>query len=136
MPIIILVDDGDEDHYLFHRAVNDISNQCIINYANCGNELFDLLYKVTPEFIFLDISPPAEEGLTCLKKLRAQTEYDSIPILMYSSSLKYMEECYSNKANFYIKKSTSYPIILTALKKVLLLKSPGSHPPIEQFVIE
>ena len=73
---------------------------------SCGScdEFFDLLEKVTPQFIFLDVVMPGEDaGISCLKKIRAQPKYDRIPIIMYSVSPSHMQECFKEKADFYLE---------------------------------
>ena len=136
MPLIIFVDDDEDDANLFQKAVNEISNQCVVNYANCARGFFDLLEKVSPEFIFLDIRMPDEDGISCLKKIRAKNKYDSIPIVMYSSSDSFREECFLEKANFYIKKPGTYTEIVAALKKVLEMNATkNKRTPQEQFSI-
>jgi len=122
MPLIIFVDDDEDDAHLFQNAINEISNGCIVSYASCGKDFFDLLEKVSPQFIFLDIKMPDQDGITCLKLIRAQSQYDSIPIIMYSNSEASMEECFLERANFYIKKPVTYAEIVAALKKVIVFR--------------
>ena len=47
-----------------------------------GRELFELLEKVSPELIVLDIMLPDEDGLSILRKLRADSRYADIPVIM------------------------------------------------------
>ena len=99
MPLIIFVDDDEDEAYLFQKAINEISNDCVASFARCGQDFFDLLQSVSPHFIFLDIVLPDEDGISCLKKVRAQKKYDSIPIIMYSDSGSFREECFLEKAD-------------------------------------
>lgn len=50
--------------------------------CSSGKELFALLEKVTPELIVLDIMLPDEDGLSILRKLRSDTRYADIPVIM------------------------------------------------------
>ena len=86
MPLIIFVDDHEDDARLFQKAINEISNQCVVTLAQGSNEFFDLLEKVTPQYIFLDVVMPNEGGISCLKKIRDQRRYDGVPVIMISAN--------------------------------------------------
>ncbi len=60
--------------------------------------------KVCHYLIDYDIHP--ENGVEILKKIKSHSLYKNIPvtILANSDDAKYVEECYANGANFYIKK--------------------------------
>ena len=124
MPLIIFVDDNEADGHLFQTAINEILNDCVVRFARCSKGFFDLLEKVTPEYIFLDIAMPGDDGISCLKKIRAQEKYDSIPIIMYSNSDSFKDECFIEKANFYIKKPETYAELLSALRPIILFNAP------------
>lgn len=47
-----------------------------------GIELFNLLTKEIPELIILDIMLPGEDGMSILKRLRADKRYAGIPVIM------------------------------------------------------
>ncbi len=47
-----------------------------------GRELFALLDKQLPELIVLDIMLPDEDGVSILRRLRADARYKNIPVIM------------------------------------------------------
>lgn len=47
-----------------------------------GRELFALLEKQVPELIVLDIMLPDEDGVSILRRLRADKRYTNIPVIM------------------------------------------------------
>ena len=47
-----------------------------------GRELFALLEKQVPELIVLDIMLPDEDGVSILRRLRADKRYANIPVIM------------------------------------------------------
>ena len=59
---------------------------CTAGYETCGfscaEEVYRALREVTPELILLDIMLPGEDGISILKKLRANSTTAAIPIIM------------------------------------------------------
>lgn len=47
-----------------------------------GAELFEAIQTETPELIVLDIMMPETDGIEVLKKLRADPQYQNIPVIM------------------------------------------------------
>lgn len=50
--------------------------------CNSGKELFALLGRQLPELIVLDIMLPDEDGISILRRLRADKRYAQIPVIM------------------------------------------------------
>ena len=50
--------------------------------CSSGRELFALLEKQLPELIVLDIMLPDEDGVSILRRLRANVRYKNIPVIM------------------------------------------------------
>lgn len=50
--------------------------------CNSGKELFTLLGRQLPELIVLDIMLPDEDGISILRRLRADKRYAQIPVIM------------------------------------------------------
>lgn len=74
---------------MFCEAVAGIGPETECHTAENGIELFDLLSKHKanrPDIIFLDINMPVMNGWECLQQLKNNTQYNSIPIIMYSTS--------------------------------------------------
>ncbi len=51
----------------------------------CADELYTALQLQTPDLILLDIMLPDEDGLSIVKKLRSQSGYKEIPIIIVTA---------------------------------------------------
>lgn len=85
----MLVDDDADDATLFCETLTRTvpGTKCLT--AENGLELFQFLstqYGDRPDVIFLDINMPVMNGWECLIKLKGDSSYNSIPIIMYSTS--------------------------------------------------
>ena len=120
---IIFVDDDQDDLFLLKKALNEIVEEVAIYYARCGMDLLYLLGQRFPDYLVMDINMPSQSGLECLKMLRSQRKYDSIPIVIYSTAGDdaLIAKCYKAKANYFVIKPRSYAQVITVIQKILSL---------------
>ncbi|HXD78557.1 MAG TPA: response regulator [Puia sp.] len=93
MPVVnrkfLLADDDADDASLFCEALSKIATDMECSTAENGAELFEVLsrrYPDKPDVIFLDINMPIMNGWDTLRKLKESSNYQNIPIIMYSTS--------------------------------------------------
>lgn len=119
MPIILMVDDDDEDIYLTQRAFcaqrQDLQFRSVQSYE----DLFDYLHSRgeyqnnslsdLPDVIILDINIPKKNGFEILESLRSDHQHGHIPVVMLTtSSAKHdVQEAYRLGANSYISKTVN-----------------------------
>ncbi len=85
----LLADDDADDADLFCEALASIIPPVECHTAENGLKLFELLSKQDigiPDIIFLDINMPMMDGWECLRMLKGNSDYKSIPTIMYSTS--------------------------------------------------
>ena len=118
---IVLADD-DEDDYLFLKSAAEQSTSPV-SITHVLNWL-ELLRRVSrtplPDIIFLDLNMPVKNGLECLELLRAEQKYDSISIIIYSTSRsrKDIDEAHRLGANYYVVKPSSQAEITRLIEKI------------------
>ncbi|SEP35940.1 Response regulator receiver domain-containing protein [Niastella yeongjuensis] len=86
-------------------------------------ELFDLLSKhnfVNSDVIFLDINMPKIDGWECLKQLKNNPDYNSIPVIIYSTSSakKDIETAYNLGAQLFLSKPEDFRELTKILEVV------------------
>ena len=79
---VLVVDDSS----FFRRRVSEIINNSpaleVIGTANNGQEAIDMVDKLKPDVVTMDIEMPVMDGITAVKKIMAA---NPVPILMFSS---------------------------------------------------
>ena len=117
---ILLVDDDEEEFYIFKLALDlgKIDYHCI--WANGLEQATHLLNELRPDFIFIDINMPRHNGIDCLKKLKQLDFLNNSVFVMYST---YFSEADHDKAlqlgaNICMRKSEN---IKTLMKQLVLL---------------
>src|SRR3954470_9650109 len=114
---VLMAEDDDEDYYIFSLAIKELSFTVVLTRAENGDILLKLLEEKHPDILFLDLLMPCRDGRQCIKEIRANNKYDSIPIIVYTSlsDLKDVEFCYREGSNLYAIK----PATLSELKSIL-----------------
>ena len=136
---VMMAEDDDEDYLIFSLAINELAFTVVLTRAENGDILLKLLDEKHPDILFLDLLMPCRDGRQCLKEIRANRKFDSIPIIVYTSlsDLKEVEFCYREGSNLYAIKPTSLDELKTILTKILTIdwKKLLYFPPRSQFVI-
>lgn len=123
--IVLNVDDDLEDREFFSEALREVDPSITCLLAGSGMEALSLLQQghTLPDFIFLDINMPMMDGKQCLKALKSIPEYQSIPVIMYSTSTDEREiaECYRLGAEDFLIKPHSYEKLVNDLASIFAL---------------
>lgn len=109
----LLADDDADDANLFCEALTQLTPLIECNTVENGEELFELLLKPgidKPDIIFLDINMPIMNGWECLKKLKNNSSFKSIPAIIYSTSSarKDIDKAYSLGAQLFVTKPDDF----------------------------
>ena len=86
-----------------------------------GRELFALLEKQVPELIVLDIMLPDEDGVSILRRLRADKRYANIPVIMATAKGSEFDKVkgLDSGADDYIAKPFKISILAMKAKRML-----------------
>lgn len=118
---VLLVDDDEDDQFIFSEGIKLCFVPSEVLLASSHDELFALLPTIgKPDLIFLDINMPGYDGITCLETIRANKTYESIPVIMYSTSgrKESIDKCFDKGADFYIQKPSQIEDLVKVLNKV------------------
>jgi CheY-like chemotaxis protein len=137
---VLLAEDDDDDFLIFSLAVDDLTSVRVeLKRAENGDILMRLLDEKHPDLLFLDLLMPCKDGRQCIREIRANRKFDSLPIIVYSSmsDLESIEFCYREGSNLYAKKPSSLSDLKSILDKIFSMdwKRMLYYPPMSQFVI-
>jgi CheY-like chemotaxis protein len=120
---LFMADDDMEDQQLFAEAVWESHPEVKIKFFNSGMDLLEYLKKDSqkPNVIFLDLHMRKMNGEETLKQLRAQSDLDEVPIVLYSGvyNLDYISSLFRLGANRYLHKPSEFKILVTALERTI-----------------
>jgi CheY-like chemotaxis protein len=120
--IILLVDDDDDDKFIFKESLEKVCPEVKCITAENGRDCLDKISKqeIIPLFIFLDINMPIMNGFECLKELKKDKNYATIPVIIYSTSddIKTQELAEQLGASRFLPKPASHKELEKYLKLI------------------
>ncbi len=112
-----------DDHLMFRQGVKKILEEHddlkVVGEANDGIELLDLLKKITPDVVILDISMPNIRGIEATKEIKMTAPEIKVVILTMHKSKEYLYHCLKAGAQGYLLKEDADTELYTAIKKVI-----------------
>ena len=117
--MILLVEDNDEDHVAFERALAHTNASHPLHRCPSGDDALAFLERChaanggptrLPAVIVLDLNMPGSDGREVLRRLKRDTRFRSIPVIILttSSNPRDVNACYDDGANSYIVKSIDF----------------------------
>jgi len=125
--LIMLVDDSEEDTFLFRHAANKVRDDIVISTHLDATALLEKLKTErasdathTPDLIFIDINMPSMDGMAFLQALKSDENLNNVPALMFSTSAyrKDIDFCYHHGASGYLVKPSSNRDLVNKLNHV------------------
>ena len=138
---VLLVEDNVEDQELTLRALRKKNLANRVHVVSDGAEALEFLFgtgayagrgpKDAPKVVLLDIKLPKLSGIEVLKKVKADPDLRSIPIVMLTSSKEGpdIQESYRLGANSYIVKPVDFDNFADAVAQLGFYWLLANEPP-------
>ena len=126
LPKILMIEDNEDDYEATLRSLkkNHVMNP--VHWCRSGQDALDYLLGDSsnkkahekPDLILLDLNMPGIDGRTVLKKLKADPETKSIPVVVLTTSKDPLDvdHCYEIGASTYIQKPVSFEGLTDAIR--------------------
>ncbi len=109
-----------DDHVLIRQGLGEIlkgdSGLAVIGEAGDGLELLELLTKVTPHLVILDISMPNLRGIEALQTLKLK--YPQVRVLVLTMHKEYLHQALSAGADGYLLKEDADRDLFSAIENI------------------
>ena len=120
---ILLAEDNLEHCFFFRKALREVAPEIQFDEVHDGDKLMELLESYLPDLLFLDLAMPCKSGVQCIREIRENKIYDSLPIVVLTVSSQYnsIQATYGFGANLYTIKPESYELLVSSLRSILLM---------------
>ena len=92
--------------------------------ANSARDAWELLERVTPDLVLLDMMMPEIDGITFLGELRENAELRAVPVLMVTAYTETCERALQAGASGYLKKPFSAQQLRDSIGEFLSVENP------------
>ncbi|RYG39703.1 MAG: response regulator [Chitinophagaceae bacterium] len=134
--MIFYADDDPEDIMILESVAREL-NINLVAFSRGTQVLEKLDSNPDPgAIVFLDINMPGLNGLEILAKIRSNEAWDSVPVVMYTTSTYpgNVKESYELGANFYLPKIPDYNQLVKAIRQVMTIDWDGFKPSLNDFM--
>jgi CheY-like chemotaxis protein len=118
-PSILVVDDDEFQFKIIGKILSELPYQIL--YAGSGAKALELLDKVTPELILMDVMMPGMSGIEAVRQIRLERRLARIPIIMVTgdSEKDVVKECLQAGANGFVVKPVERNMLLEKISQAL-----------------
>jgi DNA-binding NarL/FixJ family response regulator len=111
-----------DDHILVRQGIKKIiqedSDMMIVGEAGDGLELLEILEKITPDLVILDISMPRLRGLVAAEKIKQFYPDIKVLILSMHRSKEYLQQALAVGVDGYLLKQDADVALFAAIEVV------------------
>jgi two-component system response regulator (stage 0 sporulation protein F) len=125
---ILIVEDDENQRLLYSEELREEGYEPIT--AKNGKEAMQILKKIKPDLIVLDIVMPVMDGMEALGRIIGK--HKDVPIILYSSYPHYREDFMSWASDAYLVKSSDLTELKEIIKNLLEKKRKGVKPKREE----
>ena len=123
---IILVDDKEDDGYIFIKALTELAIEFHLKIISNGVELYNHLTdknNFKPDIIFLAINMPLVNGFDCLSEIKADEDLKHIPVIIISTFVDDLAEntLHNNEVAQTIKKPNNLNVLKRLIARALFV---------------
>ncbi|QTA79310.1 Two component system response regulator receiver and adenyl cyclase domains-containing protein [Desulfonema limicola] len=118
---IVVVDDEPNNLNLIQQTLQGLY---LLSFANRGTKALEVIAKIAPDLILLDIMMPEMDGYEVCKRLKADDKTKNIPVVFISAMGDAGDETkgFDLGAADYITKPFSPPVVKARIRSILALK--------------
>lgn len=111
-----------DDHILVRQGIKKIlqedQSMCVVGEASDGIELLEILEKITPDMVILDISMPRLRGLAAAEKIRQLYPGIKVLILSMHRNKEYLRQALAAGVHGYLLKEDADVALFAAIDVV------------------
>lgn len=134
---ILLVDDDIEEYEFMTSALQKLRVSADVFHVQQCEDVTAVIKKHNPDMVFIDINMPSINGIDCLKSVRSHASFESLPIIIYSTSNNSsdIQESFKHKANLYVVKPNTFNKLTASLERVLSMDWDVKRHSMDKFLI-
>ena len=115
---VLIVDDSAIIRERLEALLSDVPQVETIMQAKDQLEAKELMHKLNPEVVILDIPMPGGSGIDLLREVKKGQQPPLVIVLSDQSHPQYRKKCTDAGADFFFDKSTEFDEVAEVLKRL------------------
>jgi CheY-like chemotaxis protein len=115
---IVLVDDTLEVRYLLRLLLANVRLCQVVGEAENGQQAVELVEKLRPQLVVLDVNMPVMDGIEALKRIRKLSP--ETKVIVYSSNPEAKREALAEGAFRYLDKGSDPQRLVDVVRQAIL----------------
>jgi len=119
MPTILIVEDEEHQQILFEEELKEEGYDVVV--ASSGSQAIELIQRITPDLVVLDVAMPGMDGIEALGRLLARD--NQLPVILHTAYATYKDNFMTWSADAYVVKSSDLSELKAEIERVLAKRS-------------
>ena len=115
MPTILIVEDDEHQQLLFQEELKEEGYDVVV--ASSGQQALEIVGKVEPDLVVLDIAMPGMDGIEALGRLLSKN--NQLPVILHTAYATYKDNFMTWSADAYVVKSSDLTELKAEIERVL-----------------
>ncbi len=115
MPTILIVEDDEHQQLLFREELTEEGYDVVV--ASSGQEALEVVDRVEPDLVVLDIAMPGMDGIEALGRLLSKN--NQLPVILHTAYATYKDNFMTWSADAYVVKSQDLGELKAEIARVL-----------------
>lgn len=115
MATILIVEDDEHQQLLFKEELAEEGYDVVV--ASSGQEALEIVQKIEPDCVVLDIAMPGMDGIEALGRLLARN--NQLPVILHTAYATYKDNFMTWSADAYVVKSQDLSELKSEIERVL-----------------
>ncbi len=118
-PVVLVVDDDDFQHKIIGRIL--AGENYHLEFAFSGEQALEILHKLNPDIILMDVMMPHMDGIEATRRLRKVVRLAKTPVIMFTgnSEKKTVIDCFKAGASDFLVKPVEHDTLIAKVAHAL-----------------
>jgi len=116
---LLIVDDSEIVRERLKTMLSEVPMMETIGQAKDQKEAIELVGKLNPDVVIVDIQMPGGSGINLLREVKKRKKPPQLIVLTNQSYPQYRRKCMEAGANFFFDKSTEFDKVAEVLRRLI-----------------
>ena len=126
---VIWAEDALDDQFLIRQSINQMRGAPEVTFTGDGAQFLEAVQRRMPDLAVLDVNMPVLDGLSSLRRLRADPRTRHLPAIVFSTARDERDVQVAQELGVadFVQKPSSFDDFARAVARILAHAQPAGH---------